>query len=240
MIDTKKLNTNLETENFKTIKSYFTIDIDNLNWCDIILIYARLFAYFLQDNVTMYKRELEYNNLFRISYSTSRNGVHIKANIENNLRENLYYRALFNDDILRLKSDWLRLNNSVLNYDVAFKLKRVKGVIGQKDFKLINVLDKLGMSKKTFYLLIKYVRLKNSKKVSIVLNNYKHNRFRKYDVTGNQDKFTDFTETELAKFNRLLLKYSNKDKSTNLKNNYATEKPIELCKAIYRMTKFGL
>ncbi len=234
-------NLNNVVKEFKShIKDYFYIDIDNLNWDEIVLTYAKLYARLLSNDITDWKKELEYKKLFRVMYSSSKTGVHIKVNLENNIFENIYYRALFEDDINRLRLDILRLNNQILTYDLSFKQKTNKGITKVKDFEFINPLEKLNMKKKTFYKLISYIQQNNQKKISLVMNSHKNNYKKVYTIAGNQDKILEFDEKDIANFEKLLIKYANhKHSEINLKDNYATELPIELCKAVYRYAKFN-
>jgi hypothetical protein len=199
------------------------------------------------------KRELEYNNLIRISYSSSKTGVHIKVNKTNNLIENLYYRTYFNDDLMRVRQDMLRANNSDIGftYDIAFKYKTNKLIKEKKDFILIDyktILNNCSMKKNTFYKLIKYIQLQNMLKVNLVLIGHKTKSLIQNNPLGIEiinplrnkhiESINELNDNEelMNKFKSLLNKYANKN-TKSLTNNYSTNLPLELCKSIYRLSK---
>lgn len=242
------LNTNtIDISNFKRrtlcerhfTKNFFVIDIDSLNWINIVYIYAKLYAYFLE-TPTDFKKELEWNSLFRIYYSSSKTGVHIKCNIRNSLLENLFYRALFNDDIHRFRLDYLRLNreDKAFCYDVCFKAKTKRNMVMKKEFILQNPLQKIGMQKKTFYKLIQYIKQGNKIKIDLVLNNHLVQNDDYKSVFGEIQKGRelDMNEEVVAELTTILMKYKYTEVNDESKE-YKTKYPLELAKSIYRFAK---
>jgi len=246
-MDLTNINKNFNDDK-ENIKNYFVIDIDNLDWLNIVYIYAKILSNYL-DSITEIKEELELKNLVRINYSSSKSGVHIKVNVKNNFRENLYLRSYFNDDINRVKMDILRANNKGVGftYDVSFKYKSNKLISNSKSFEIINykfMLEKINMKKNTFYKLIKYIKLGNMLKINLVLSGHKKIKtnldFNNLSTTQKLDnpnlKGLDFSDDLLNEFNSILNKYSNIN-TKSLTKNYHTTLPIELCKSIYRLAR---
>jgi hypothetical protein len=171
ILNTNNLNTKLK--DFQNIKkSFFILDYDNITNRQLILYYAKLFAYFLE-NETQYKKELDYPILFRTYKSNSKKyGYHIKVRKENNIIENIYYRAFFRDDECRVLGDIKRLNFPHIIYDVAFKCKiDLENNFKKKEFELLDVLNYVGIKRKTFYKLINAIKLKRYDKINLILNN---------------------------------------------------------------------
>jgi len=246
-MDLTNINKNFNDDE-KNTKNYFIIDIDNLDWLNIIYIYAKILSNYLE-TITDIKEELELKNLVRINYSSSKSGVHIKVNIKNNFKENLYLRSYFNDDINRVKMDIIRANNNEVGftYDVSFKYKSNKLISNSKNFEIINykyILNKINMKKNTFYKLIKYIKLKNMLKINLVLSGHKkiETELDFNDLSVSQKlnnpnlKCLDYGDDLLNEFKAILNKYSNKD-TKSLTKNYHTTLPIELCKSVYRLAR---
>lgn len=222
-------------KNYETItKDSFTLDIDSLNWNIIIYNYAKLFAYFL-NSPNDFKKELKEYNLFRPYYSSSKTGIHIKCIISNNVMENLFYRALFRDDIHRFRLDFLRLNREDFSfcYDVAFKCKSQKGILFHKEFKLLNILELANMKKTTFYKLIDSIKKCDKLRTDLILNSHKDKSQNYKSLFGEIKRTNDFEFTDeiISQLDKILLKYktiSDDDK------NYSTKYPESLARAIYK------
>lgn len=161
-------------------KANFTLDYDNYSDRRLIILYAKLFAFFL-NNESEYKHELDKNWFIRPTKSSSKKkSYHIKVYIENTFFENIYFRAKFGDDRRRLTTDIKRFNmavgsreNNLPVYDVAFKEKIIDGKKFVKDFEIINILDLVCMRRKTFYKLIKYIKIDKRKNIDLILNSIK-------------------------------------------------------------------
>ena len=171
------------------IKDFFIIDIDNLSKANLLLTYARILNYFI-DDIQDIKEELQTNKLVRVFYSSSKKGYHIKVNIKNNVYENIYFRTIFNDDIYRVKLDIERLGGlKNYYYDVAFKIKMKNNKVNKKDFNLINVLEICNINKNTFYKLLDYIENNKLNKIDLILNeikniDYKKNKLNDFQINN--------------------------------------------------------
>ena len=162
-------------------KDYFIIDIDSIDYEQIICIIAKVYSFFIYDennkdkSIKEIEKDLKFPRFVRLYYSSSKTGFHIKVNKKNTILENIYYRSLFNDDAKRLKHDIIRLNMVTNIYDVCFNKKLKNGVLYEKEFVTLDLLNITNVFQEDFIDIVYSYYHGNPNIRERILNHYRKN-----------------------------------------------------------------